>query len=185
MPRRPLLVLALLAPLSALATVVLSMSMEEMATRAPLVVRGTVHRVDTQWNEQHTRIVTLSEVVVREVLKGQERTTVLVRQPGGLVGGFGQRVVGAATFAPGEDVVVFLEPAPDERDVFVPLAMSASKVSFVQKNGQTVALRDLSGLSFAAPGRKGVIRPVDELEVLGFADAFLERVRAAVKGGAR
>jgi hypothetical protein len=185
MPRRPLLVLALLAPLSALASVVLSMSMEELAARAPLVVRGTVHRVDTQWDEAHTGIWTTSEVVVREVLKGPQRTTVLVKQPGGTINGFSQRVSGVATFTPGEDVVLFLEPAVDAPDAFVPYAMSAAKVSLVEKGGQTIATRDLSGLSFAAPGRKGLIRPVDAHEVLGFADAFLARMRAAVKGGAR
>ncbi len=185
MQRRLLLALALFAPLSALATVVLSLSMEELTTKSSLVVRGTVHRVDTQWDEAHRGIWTTSEVVVREVLKGTQRTTVLVKQPGGTVGTFSQRVSGVATFTPGEDVVLFLEPAVDVPDAFVPYSMSASKVSLVQKGGQTVALRDLSGLSFAVPGQKGVIRPVDEREVLGGADVFLQRLRAAVKGGAR
>ncbi|MBL8922043.1 MAG: hypothetical protein JNJ54_24550 [Myxococcaceae bacterium] len=185
MSRRSLLVLALLAPLSALATVVLSMSMEEMATRAPLVLRGTVHRVDTQWDEAHAGLWTTSEVVVREVLKGPARTTVLVKQPGGTLNGFSQRVSGVASFTPGEDVVLFLEPAVDAPDAFVPVAMSAARVSLVQKGGQTIATRDLSGLTFASPGQRGLIRPVDAHEVLGFADAFLARLRAAVKGGAR
>jgi hypothetical protein len=81
--------------------------------------------------------------------------------------------------------VLFLEPAVDVPDAFVPYSMSASKVSLVEKGGQTVALRDLSGLSFAVAGKKGVIRPVDEREILGGADVFLQRLRAAVKGGAR
>lgn len=185
MSRRPLLVLALLAPLSAFATVVLSLSMEELTAKSPLVVRGTVHRVDTQWDEAHTGIWTTSEVVVREVLKGAPRTTVLVKQPGGTVGDFSQRVAGAATFKPGDDVVLFLEPAVDAPDAFVPYSMSAAKVLLVNKGGQTIATRDLSGITFATPGRKGVLRPVEEREVLGFADAFLDRIRAAAKGGAR
>jgi hypothetical protein len=51
--------------------------------------------------------------------------------------------------------------------------------------GQVVALRDLSGLSFARYGEKNLVQPVDERERLGTAEAFLARVRAAAKGGAR
>lgn len=180
---RPLFVVAVLAPLSVFATVVLSMSVEEMAQRAPLVVRGTVHRVDTQWDEAGGKIWTWSEVVVRETLKGQPRTTALVKQPGGTVGAVSQHVSGVATFAPGEEVVLFLEPAVDDADSFVPMAMAASKVTLGQRFGQAVAWRDLSGLTFARLGAKGVVKPVEELEVLGRADAFLERVRVAVRGG--
>lgn len=185
MSRRPLVALALLAPLSVLASVVIAMSMEEMTTRSPLVIRGTVHRVDTQWAEGRTKIWTYSEVVVHETIKGASRTSVLVKQPGGVIGNIGERVSGAALFTPGEDVVLFLEPAADEPNAFVPFAMSAAKVSLVNKGGRRVAVRDLSGVSFASPGKRGVIRPVDERETLGFEEVFLERIRAAAKGGAR
>lgn len=182
---RPPLLVALIAPSVVFASVVLSMSMEEMTTRAPLVVRGTVHRVDTQFSENRAKIWTYSEVVVRETLKGGARTTVLVKQPGGVVGNVGEKVAGVATFAPGEDVVLFLEPSPDEADCFVPMALSAAKVSLVNRGGKQLALRNLSGIAFVRPGQKGVVGPVEEVENLGFADAFLDRIRLAVKGGAR
>lgn len=183
-PRSPLLV-ALLAPLAAFASVVLSMSMEEMTARSPLVVRGTVHRVDTQFAENRSKIWTYAEVVVQETLKGTSRTTVLVKQPGGVIGTIGEKVSGVATFTPGEDVVLFLEPSPDEPDCFVPMALTAAKVSLVNRGGTQVAVRNLSGVSFVKRGQKGVVGPVEELENLGFADAFLVRIRAAAKGGAR
>jgi hypothetical protein len=185
MSHRPLVALALFAPLSVLASVIIAMSMEEMTTRSPLVIRGTVHRVDTQWAEGRTKIWTYSEVVVRETLKGTARTSVLVKQPGGVIGNVGERVSGAAVFTPGEDVVLFLEPAVDEANAFVPFAMSAAKVSLVSRGGKRLALRDLSGVSLVSPGTRGVIRPVDELENLGFEEGFLERIRTAAKGGAR
>ncbi|MCA2977613.1 MAG: hypothetical protein INH37_04965 [Myxococcaceae bacterium] len=185
--RRPFCLAALLSvlPLAASATVVLAMSMEEMTVRSPVVVRGVVHRVDPQWTEGRTGIWTYAEVVVKEVLKGGARATVLVKQPGGVIGDVGQRVSGVATFAPGEEVVLFLEPAADEPHTFVPYAMAASKVTLANRRGVQVALRDLSGLSFARYGEKNLVQPVDEREVLGTAEAFLARVRAAAKGGAR
>jgi hypothetical protein len=186
MPRR-LVVLALLVlvPLTASATVVMAMSMEEMAARVPLIVRGTVHRTDTQWGEGRARIWTYGEVVVTETLKGAGRATVVVRQPGGVIGDIGERVAGTATLTPGEEVVLFLEPVTDEPNVFIPFALAASKVSLENRRGVKVAVRDLSGITFARKGQRSVIHPVDEREVLGTAEAFLARVRQAVKGGAR
>jgi hypothetical protein len=177
--------LVALTPVVASATVVLAMSMEEMTARVPLVVRGTVHRVDPQWTEGRAGIWTYAEVVVKETLKGAPRATVLVKQPGGVIGEFGQRVAGAAAFASGEEVVLFLEPAVDEPHTFILHSMAASKVTLLNRRGVQVALRDLSGLSFARYGEKNLVQPVDEREVLGTADAFLARVRAAAKGGAR
>ncbi|MCU0695592.1 MAG: hypothetical protein MUC96_03560 [Myxococcaceae bacterium] len=176
---------AALVPLTASATVVLAMSMEEMTARVPVVVRGTVHRVDPQWTEGRTGIWTYAEVVVKESLKGGTRTTVLVKQPGGTMGEVSMRVAGAAAFTPGEDVVLFLEPAVDEANTFVLHSMAASKVTLQNRRGVQVALRDLSGLSFARYGEKNLVQPVDEREVLGTAEAFLARVRTAAKGGAR
>lgn len=183
--RRLLLPLLALAPLGALASVVLQLSVEELTTRSPLVVHGTVHRVESGWDDERAKLWTWAEVVVRETLKGPRLTTVLVKQPGGVVGEFGQAVAGVARFTPGEEVVLFLEPAPDEDKVWVPFSLSASKVALVDWRGAKVARRDLSGLSFAVPGRRGVVRPVDEQETLGLADAFLARVRLAAKGGAK
>jgi hypothetical protein len=187
MPRLRFLffVSVLLAPLSALATVVLSLSMEEMTARAPLVVHATVNATAPGWDPEHAKIWTWTELVVKDTLKGKAQPTVLVKQPGGVVGDLGMHVDGVATFTPGEEVVLFLEPAPDEAGSFVPVAMSSSKVTFETRPGAKLARRDLAGLVFARPGQKGVVQPVDDREMLGTADAFLARIRAAAKKGAR
>lgn len=183
--RIALFVAMLSVPLSAGATVVLALSMEELTSRAPLVVHATVHRSDAAWDEAHARIWTWTELVVKDTLKGTPSATVLVKQPGGTVGGGTLGVSGVATFTPGEEVVLFLEPAPDEAGTWVPVSMSASKVSFEERFGAKLARRDLSGLVFAYPGKKGVVHPVDERETLGTASAFLSRIRNAAKRGGR
>lgn len=185
--RRLLLPLLALAPLGVFASVVVQRSIEELAAQAPLVVHGTVHQVAADWDKERAKIWTWTEIVVTETLKGPRSSTVLVKQPGGVVGELGQDVAGVARFAPGEEVVLFLEPAPDERGAWIPTSLTASKVSLVDHLGAKVARRDLHGITFARPGQKGVVRPVDELETLGLADRFLARVRAAVavKGGAK
>lgn len=179
------LALALLAPSLALGTVVLSLSFEELTARAPLVVHATVNGSNTDWDSEHAKIWTWTELVVKDTLKGDRLSTVLVKQPGGIVGSIGQHVSGVATFTPGEEVVLFLEPAPDERGAWVPVSMSASKVTFEDRYGVRVARRDLAGLAFATPGKQYVAQPADERELVSTADVFLARIRAAVKRGAK
>jgi hypothetical protein len=65
------------------------------------------------------------EIQVSETLKGSPRKTVMVRQPGGVVGNIGQRVDGVASFDQGEEVVVFLARRPD--DSFVVQGMAQGK----------------------------------------------------------
>jgi hypothetical protein len=180
---RPLLTALLLVPSLALGTVVLSLSFEELTARAPLIVHATAHASSTDWDQEHAKIWTWTELVVKDTLKGDRLASVLVKQPGGIVGEVGQHVSGAATFAPGEEVVLFLEPAPDERGAWVPVSMSASKVSLEDRFGVRVARRDLSGLAFATPGKQFVA--VDEREVVSTAEQFLNRIRAAVKRGGK
>lgn len=185
MARSILLSLALCLPLTALGTVVMALTIEEMTARAPVVIHGTARRNQVGWTEGKRGIWTWTEIEVHEALKGSQRRTVLVKQPGGAIGELHQAVSGAALFAEGEELVLFLEPAVDEKDAFVVLAMAAGKVTLEGTAGPKVARRDLSGLSFARPGGKGVAGPVVERETLGSAAAFLERVRAAAKGGGR
>jgi hypothetical protein len=179
----PVLVLALCAP--AFATVVMALTLEEMTAMAPVVVHGTVRRSFTGWDDAHRSIWTWTEVEVHESIKGAPLRTALVKQPGGVVGGIGQSVSGAATFEGGEEVVLFLEPAVDERNAFVVLAMGAGKITLESTLGPKVARRNLAGLSFARRGGRGVTGPVAEREHLGAADALLKRLRTAAKGGAR
>lgn len=169
---------------AASASVVIHESLEAMAQRVPLVVRGRVTRSQATWDHAQRRISTWTEVVVTETLKGPARQVLLVQQPGGEVGPIGQAVAGTAKFREGEDCLLFLEPAPGEKDAWRVSGLAAGKVSFTQWRGKAVALRDLEGLAFAAPGGGGVV-PVSSPELLGSPEALLARIRAAVRGGAR
>jgi hypothetical protein len=108
-PLRSLALLALLCALPAGATSLLRVEVPELSRKADAVVRGTVRRVESRWSADGRRIVTDVEIQVAETLKGAPGSTVLVTQPGGRVGDIGQRVSGLASFAQGEEVVVFLQ----------------------------------------------------------------------------
>ena len=172
-----------LLPSAVIASAVIAESIEEMTRNAPMVVHGRVGQVQVQLDEQHGRIFTYADVRVIDVLKGPKVASVLIRTPGGEIAGRGQAVAGAEHFTAGQDTVLFLEPLPDEPGVWICRALAAGKVDLeTSKTGDLRAVRHLEGLAFF---QKGTIHPVHPEDELGAADAFLTRVRNAVKGGAR
>lgn len=176
-------VLLALLPSAVLATVVKAQTFEEMTKVAPLVVRATVQSSQAAYDHGERHIWTYTELQVTDTLKGEVRSALMVKQPGGEVGRIGAHVDGTAKFAVGETVVLFLEPATDEPNAFVVLGLAAGKVSLENLKGEPRAIRRTEGLGFAAPGGKAIKR-VEPVEDLGPADAFINRIRKAVAAGA-
>jgi hypothetical protein len=167
---------------------VLRLTFEELTARSEVVVRGRVVGSTPKLDRAAGRISTFTTVEVTESLKGAAGKRLTVRQPGGEVGGIGQSVAGAARFAPGEEVVLFLEKARDDAAVFQVLSMSAGKVRLEKQRDAVRAVRDLDGIHFpdqpaVAPGPVKVVSSED----LGDAARFLGRLRTAIaaKKGAK
>lgn len=184
--RRSALV-ALVASFAAHATVVLQLTFEEMASRSVAVVRGIVGAQESHWDAAHRRIFTYAEIRVDEPLKGRVAPVILVRSPGGEAEGVGQRVEGTPHFTAGESVLLFLEAAPDEPAVHQVMALSAGKISLApSKTGELRATRDLTGITQYALGSidrqpRLELRTVEDL---GSAEAFVSRIRKAIRAGA-
>lgn len=176
---------ALLVPLAASATVVIAQSFEQMTATSHLVVRGRAGAPIARMGDRG-HIETWTPIHVSEVLKGKAGAEIQIRQPGGVVGDIGQSVAGAAQFKEGEDVVLFLERHPDNSGSYVVLGLAFGKVS-LEKNGlgELRAFRDARGIAtFDAKAGTNEVRPINSREELGSADAFLTRIRNAVKKGA-
>jgi hypothetical protein len=104
----------LVGAMLASATTLIAMDVSALTRAADVVVRGTVVRVESRWTLDHRRIMTDSEILVSETLKGDGvGKTVVVMQPGGVVGEVGQQVHGVATFSLNDEVLVFLERRGD------------------------------------------------------------------------
>jgi hypothetical protein len=175
--------LALVA-LPGFASTVVGESIEALAQSAPVVVRATVRGSQSGWDDGRHRIWTWTELSITESIKGAPPRSVLVKQPGGEVGAVGQAVTGTAKFTPGEDVVLFLQPAPDEPKVYLVRGLAAGKVLLTSVQGQPQALRVLDGLELTRKGRLQV-QPSGAEANLGTPSAFLSRVRQAVKAVAQ
>ncbi len=105
---RRLLTLALLPLASSVAaSTFVAATVEEVARSSQAVVRGRVVAAEPR-PTRDGRIVTDVDVEVASAWKGAPERTVRIVVPGGSLGWIALRVEGAPTFAPGEEVVVFL-----------------------------------------------------------------------------
>jgi len=188
MHRLALMIALLLASPTAEATVLVELTTRQLTVQSQLVVRGKV--VDQRVVAVEGRLWTDSTIQVAQALKGSARrgATLVLRQPGGEIGGVGMRVTGVARFRRGEEVVVFARAAGP---VQIPVGMCQGKFEILRdRGGQTRVRRDLTGAGFVrfAPDGRMLLehrgaperdRPLGEL---------LAEVRAAAhdsKGGAR
>jgi hypothetical protein len=148
------LLLGLLGPAPADATVMVELSRAELVETADLIVRCTVGAQRTRWNEDQSRILTLSTLTVREYLKGRGPGELVLRQFGGTLDGLTLTVPGDGHVSPGQEVVLFLRQGAG----VVYLTAMAQSVYLVT---QGVVRRDLHDVSFAAPGPHGGLVPVE------------------------
>lgn len=104
--------LALVPAIPAWATLVPTMSVEEMIDGSEVVVHGKVWRTWSAWDDAHQNIWTHYEILVSDVLKGSVDGKFVVSEPGGTVGELSMAIAGTPTYQVGEEVVVFAERTP-------------------------------------------------------------------------
>ena len=145
-----LLGLSFVASLPAGATSYVPVSDENLVAKADLVVRARVVAADSAAAPAGMP-ATEYTAEVREVLKGQAPSELIVRVPGGIdrSRGRGMHVFGAPEFRDGEDVLLFLTARRD--GTWAPLHLMLGAFHEVRSNGRTLALRDLSEARAVTP----------------------------------
>jgi hypothetical protein len=99
------------APVWLRATTVVPMGVENLSHVSTHIVEGRALESISQWNPEHTLILTYTRFAVSRTLKGQAPGTIMVRQLGGTVDGVTQKVSGVRHWRPGEEAVLFLQPS--------------------------------------------------------------------------
>ena len=141
-----------------------------LTSAADAVVRAKVMRTTSGWaggDPQSGLIYTTVELQPLEWWKGAGPASVTVRVPGGEVGELGQVAQGAATFARGDEVVVFLKRSGA---VFEVERWGLGK--FAVRAARAVRSREGISCRECRPGE------ADELAL----DDLRDRVRAAARG---
>ena len=95
------------------ATIVPAVSFEELADSSELVVAGRVTRSWAAWDGDHKYIWTHYELAVASAQKGNPGPTVEFAEPGGALDGRVQSIAGTVSYAPGDNVAVFLARMPN------------------------------------------------------------------------
>src|SRR5687768_3441081 len=161
--RHALLLLAplLLAPRVGEATVILPLSIEQMAVEAACVVRGKVQSTHAAWDTAHERIYTYTEIEILDVMHSPSALPkkVTVRTLGGEVGEVGMKVSGTEKFTPNEEVVVFLRNDPGAENAYQVVGMSQGKFSLLREaKGRVIAVPSTEGLALARPDEAGTLK---------------------------
>src|SRR5262249_7344577 len=107
-----LTVLAVLVASSATATTFVSMTERALARSADAIVAGTVRGIETVADGAGA-IRTLVSIEVERTYKGAPHDLVMLREPGGRVGGRMLWIAGAPAFTVGERDLLFLSADPD------------------------------------------------------------------------
>ncbi len=84
------------------------LGIQKMSELATQVVAGTIEKMESTWNHDHSRIYTRVTMRVERVLSGQAGNRIVFRIPGGTVGETTVMVSEMPHFRVGEDTVVFL-----------------------------------------------------------------------------
>ena len=105
--------LSVLLAATAGATSVPSLTFEELTDQSELVVSGQITHSWSDWDTDRKFIWTHHELVVSGTHKGAAGSTVIVSEPGGVVGDRGMAIAGSVAYRPGEQVAVFLQRMPN------------------------------------------------------------------------
>ncbi len=84
-----------------------------MTDQSEVVVQGQVTRSWSDWDGEHKYIWTHYEIAVASTQKGRPGATVVVSEPGGVVGDKAMAIAGVVSYATGEQVAVFLQRMPN------------------------------------------------------------------------
>jgi hypothetical protein len=88
------------------------LSTAQLIARADVIARGSVTDIKTRRSGQGSAS-TLVNITVEKQFKGAQLASVIIEQPGGVIGEVTLAVPGTPKFAAGEDVIVFLKRRRD------------------------------------------------------------------------
>lgn len=154
---------------TASATQVLYQSIEDLGTQAAVVVHGSVASVQSYWNDTQTKIFTETSITVDTAYKGDAGATVQVLQLGGTVGNVRVTAHGALRWAPGEEVILFLEPFRDGKYQVAGFSQGKFNVVRDELTSETYVTRS------ALEGTQLVGVPENDDEAVGLLKLPLER----------
>ena len=125
--------------LTAAATTIVPMSVDELTKAASHVVEGQALRSWSAWNDQHTLIYTYTSFAVSRTLKGSAPSEIVIKQPGGSAGGYTQTVWGVRHLQTGERALLFLRPSVAADGTLVIVGLMQGQFQIYASGSETMA----------------------------------------------
>ncbi len=154
-------------------------TIEEQTRGSAIVVRAIVLQSHALWEPGLTGIWTWTELEVIDPLKGAPGRSILVKQPGGIIGNVGQHVSGTAEFVVGEECILFLERALDAPQTFIVRGLASGKISFEGRTGIQTAVRRTGELRLVRRTPSIDVMPSGSSDALGRVEEIAQRIRRA------
>lgn len=166
------------------ATVYVSADLTELTAEARAVAHGRVVALEPRWLEGRRSIETLVTLEVEAWAKGDFGRSVTLRVPGGQMGPYRTLMLGAPTFAEGDEVVVFLAAAGPAIPHLVGLAQGVFRVRADRATGARVVVPEIVRLPGAHVLEASKVVRGDPARRPSPLAEFLQQVRA-LAGGAQ
>ncbi|MGD2160676.1 MAG: hypothetical protein PVG94_05830 [Gammaproteobacteria bacterium] len=136
-----------------MATSVLPVSLQRMATAADLIFHGRAISNEVSLDEASGRVATFTTFEIIELVKGETGPTHTIKQIGGQLPGNNMRLVirGVPRFTVGEEYVVFL-PKASSLGFASPIGLAQGKFNVSKQDGEPVvsSRRALAAVNGAA-----------------------------------
>jgi len=138
--RRLLLIAYVLFGTVAHATVLVPAEFREVVQGSELIAYGRIVDVRPQWADNRTRIDTIVTLEVASWLKGGSDGTITFKVPGGEMGRYRSVMVGAPTFQPGDEAVLFLKSDGSDLPVVFGLNQGVFRVKIDPETGRRLVV---------------------------------------------
>ncbi|HVE70551.1 MAG TPA: hypothetical protein VNI54_04215 [Thermoanaerobaculia bacterium] len=162
-------------PVSAYGTISRAIDFEEKVENAAAIVVGKCVSQKAQWDAGREWILTYSTFAVEKTLKGQPTQQITIVTPGGTIDNITQDIVGAPTFQPGEENVIFVRNSAAGPTVAY-LEQGAYRV---QKNerGDRIVEPSVTASVLIDTGRGTAVGPESPRELRAFEGAVKDTIR--------
>ena len=154
-------------------SVVVQMDLEGLVAGADTIVQGRAEAVYSQWDSDRRVIYTYISIGVDEILKGESRRSLLIKQLGGTVGSLVMTVSGMPGFDVGAGVIVFLEDSGN--GTFQIVGLNQGKYVIAEDS----AISNITGVDLLNPktGLLSGASVVNKVPLEEFKDKIRELVR--------
>jgi hypothetical protein len=121
------------------AAVLIPIDFDALVTTSPVIVRGTIGDMRSDWVDGRRAVQTYVTLEALEYIKGDLGARVTFVVPGGDIGRYRTIFVGAPQFQSGEEVTLFLQTAGSTLPHIVGLNQGVVRVAFDDRSGRRLA----------------------------------------------